>query len=334
MTIPTIAELKGNTILELVENSYNAIKNDMNNKQDTLIAGDNIVISGNVISAIEGGTPVLENYYTKQETDSLLDDKADSGDVYDKEQIDDMLVAIGSEIPDMELYYTKTETDDLLDTKADSNSVYNKTAVDSKLLLKANTTDVYSKSEVYSKVETYNKSEVYNKTETYSKSEVYNKTETYSKSEVDSLIAENYTIFNDEDWGSLFEVPSVEVAGENYPYMAKKDMIVKVLIKTGEGTDVLETAIEFKKGFFYRFYKELSNDSHYSVPAGGFKYVNSVPYFGVSIQIPFHEHTGAYKFINASGTNSVIVLDKAYTYSSYENISTSNGKIILYYKEE
>ena len=110
MTVPTIAELRGNTVLELFENGYNTIKNDMKNKQDTLVAGDNIIIDGNVISAIEGGSATLDNYYTKSETDALLDDKADSSDVYDKEQIDDMLVAIGSEIPDMEYYYTKSET--------------------------------------------------------------------------------------------------------------------------------------------------------------------------------------------------------------------------------
>ena len=127
MTIPTIAELQGNTILELFNNGYNSIKNsvyskdetddmlesiaeeipDMSlyytkqetysrseigtrlaTKQDKLIAGDNIVIDEetNTISAIEGGS--LDDYYTKEETDSLLADKADSDDVYTKTEID------------------------------------------------------------------------------------------------------------------------------------------------------------------------------------------------------------------------------------------------------
>lgn len=120
MTIPTIAELRGNTILELFNNGYNAVKNG---KQDKLVAGDNIIIDGNVISAIEGGTPALENYYTKQETDSLLGSKADTTDVYsksdvdtlltdyyDKDTTDSMLEAIANEIPDMTQYYDKTET--------------------------------------------------------------------------------------------------------------------------------------------------------------------------------------------------------------------------------
>lgn len=123
MTLPTIAELQGNTVLELFQNGYDAVKKDMKNKQDTLVAGDNIIIDGNVISAIAGGSATLENYYTKTETDALLDDKADSSDTYTKEQVDDMLVAIGAQIPDMEYYYTKSQTY----SKAEVNALIPKT---------------------------------------------------------------------------------------------------------------------------------------------------------------------------------------------------------------
>lgn len=58
-------------------------------KQDTLVAGANITIQGNVISAAGGGTPV--DAYTKAETDSLLADKADSDDVYTKTEADTLL---------------------------------------------------------------------------------------------------------------------------------------------------------------------------------------------------------------------------------------------------
>ena len=63
-TIPTIAELKGNTILELFKSGYNAIKTALFGKQNKLIAGDNIIIdeATNRISAIEGGTAVLDVY--------------------------------------------------------------------------------------------------------------------------------------------------------------------------------------------------------------------------------------------------------------------------------
>ncbi len=49
----------------------------------------------------------LSNYYTKQEVDDLLDDKADADEVY-----------------------TKTETNDLLEDKADKSDVYTKTEID------------------------------------------------------------------------------------------------------------------------------------------------------------------------------------------------------------
>lgn len=58
-------------------------------KQDTLVAGANITIQGNVISAAGGGTPV--DAYTKAETDALLADKADSDDVYTKTEADTLL---------------------------------------------------------------------------------------------------------------------------------------------------------------------------------------------------------------------------------------------------
>ena len=125
MTVPTIAELKGNTILELFNNGYNAVKKDVDGKQEKLVAGSNIVISGNVISAIEGGTAVLEDYYTKEEVDAIVDD------------IDDDIQDVANELPDMTQYYTKTETDSVVgdavssavSTKADASSVYTKSEI-------------------------------------------------------------------------------------------------------------------------------------------------------------------------------------------------------------
>ncbi len=106
-TIPTIAELKGNTILELLSNVYTTLKNAIFSKQGKLTAGRNIVISDdNVISAIEGGS--LDDYYTKEETDELLDD------YYDKTEVDDFLTGVDTE----------------LDSKADSDTVYTTSEVD------------------------------------------------------------------------------------------------------------------------------------------------------------------------------------------------------------
>lgn len=119
-TIPTIAELKGNTILELLSNVYTTLKNAIFGKQNKLIAGDNIIIdeATNRISAITGGEPVLEDYYTKEETDVLL------GDYYDKSEVDDFLTGIEGDLRDV-----NTELDD----KADADTVYTTSEVDALL---------------------------------------------------------------------------------------------------------------------------------------------------------------------------------------------------------
>lgn len=131
-TIPTIAELKGNTILELLSNVYTTLKNAIFRKQNKLIAGDNIIIDENTnrISAIVGGEPTLEDYYTKEETDELLDG------YYDKTEVDEFLTGIEGDLRDVntelenkadaEDVYTKAETDALLDEKADGDNFYTK----------------------------------------------------------------------------------------------------------------------------------------------------------------------------------------------------------------
>lgn len=109
-TIPTIAEIEGNTILSLLKNAYNTLRNAIFGKQNKLIAGDNIVINGDTISAIEGGTPVLDDYYTKEEVNEIaselsadINDKADTDDVYDK-----------TETYNKTEVYSKTEVDALV----------------------------------------------------------------------------------------------------------------------------------------------------------------------------------------------------------------------------
>ena len=212
MTIPTIGELKGNTILELFKSGYNALKKALGFKQEKLIAGDNIVIDEdtNRISAIVGGTPVLEDYYTKSEIneylseiDGEIDTKADSTDVYEKSEVytktevDNLI----SEVPSVDAY-TKSETDALLNDKANVSSVYTKTETDNLLLSKADTSTTYTKTEVNNLVspkansaDVYPKADVYTKSETntllsskVSSSDVYMKVDTYDKTEVNNLV--------------------------------------------------------------------------------------------------------------------------------------------------
>ena len=90
-------------------------------------------------------TEVLsDDYYTKTETDDLLDAKADASDVYTKTQTDSLLSAKA----DASDVYTKTQTDTLLSAKADASDVYTKTQTDTLLDAKANASDVYTKNQV------------------------------------------------------------------------------------------------------------------------------------------------------------------------------------------
>ena len=106
------------------------------------------------------------NIYTKQEADSLLDDKANTSEVYTKQETDALLnsKANTSDI------YTKQETDSLLDTKANTLDVYTKQETSTLLNAKANTIDVYSKLETNSLLlNKANTTDVYTKQETDTK---------------------------------------------------------------------------------------------------------------------------------------------------------------------
>lgn len=82
--------------------------------------------------------------------------------------------------------YTKAEVDALLAKKANTDSVYNKGEVDTKLNDKANTADIYNKSQVDSKLaDKADKSALDAKANS---ADVYKKTETYSKAEIDTKL--------------------------------------------------------------------------------------------------------------------------------------------------
>lgn len=92
---------KSNTYTKAQVNSALALKADkadtytkaqvdgaLAGKQDELVAGENITIVGNVISATGGGSG---DSYTRAETDALLAEKADVDDVYTKSEVDTAL---------------------------------------------------------------------------------------------------------------------------------------------------------------------------------------------------------------------------------------------------
>ena len=150
------------------------------------------------------------DFYSKQQTDSKLDEKANSDDVYKKNEtydieeinniIDTKIAEI--QIPDVSDFYTKsevytkTQVDNLLTPKANANDVYTKTQVDNLVSPKANSSDVYSKSETYTKTEVgnlvspkANSSDVYTKTETDNLvSPKANSSDVYTKTQVDNII--------------------------------------------------------------------------------------------------------------------------------------------------
>ena len=107
-------------------------------KQDTLIAGNNITIENNVISAT-GGSMDSSNYYTKAEVDASLNLKADKTQLEEYAKVveltqaeynalttkeTDTLYIITDAIPfDPSNYYTKDEVDYKLDGYATKNDV-------------------------------------------------------------------------------------------------------------------------------------------------------------------------------------------------------------------
>ena len=123
-------------------------------------------------------------YYTKDETDTLLDDKANAADVYTKQESDNLLTAKANSAD----IYTKTAVNTLLASKANTSDVYSKLETNTLLNNKANTADVYSKLETNSLL--LNKA---------------NTTDVYTKQETDTKVAElidDITTSTSKTWSS------------------------------------------------------------------------------------------------------------------------------------
>lgn len=80
----------------------------------------------------------ITDAYTKTESNSLLDAKADKSNTYTKTETDNLLNGKADKSTTLAGYgitdaYTKTQTDNLLNGKADADSVYTKSEIDTKI---------------------------------------------------------------------------------------------------------------------------------------------------------------------------------------------------------
>ncbi len=112
----------------------------------------------------------LDNYYTKQETNDLLDDKADKSEIPDvsnlatKTELNNLSDSVGQALSafGQGLNSTNNRVSNLETGKADKSTTYTKTEVDNLLNGKADSSDLPDMTNYYTKTETYSKTEIDN----------------------------------------------------------------------------------------------------------------------------------------------------------------------------
>ena len=147
----------------------------------------------------------LTDYYNKTAIDTALSNKANTGNVYTKSEVDTAL-STKANISDV---YTKSEVDTSLNTKANVSTTYSKTETDILFNNKANTTHTHVSGDItdlqttlspYASVETVNMKA--NSTDVYTKAEVDTKVSSidlssyYTKTEVDAKFGDVETVLN------------------------------------------------------------------------------------------------------------------------------------------
>ena len=184
----------------------------------------------------------MGDYYTKSETDALLDDKADKSDLddyYTKSQAD-ILLAGKVDDSDLDNYYTKSEVNSAMSGKADKSNVYTKSQTDSLLAGKVDSSELgnyYTATEVDAALNSKaNKSSVYTKSETNSLlngkvdnsalDNYYTKSQSYSKNEVDTALsgkANSSDVYDKDYMDGIFEEIDNAFTGVNTALGTKAD---------------------------------------------------------------------------------------------------------------
>ena len=207
----------------------------------------------------EKASSLPSDVYTKEETDALLDEKADkttlASDYYDKTEVDTALSG-KADSSALNNYYTKAQTDSALSGKADKSNVYTKTQVNNLLDAKVDESDLsnyMTASEVSAalnlkadKSNTYTKSQVdtalsgkadasafdnyWDKDHSYNQSQVdgfldtkADKSNTYTKTQVDTALAG--------------KVDNATLA--NYYTKSEVDALIDDLLPTGEASGAI-----------------------------------------------------------------------------------------------
>lgn len=148
----------------------------------------------------------LEDYYTKDEADDLLDDKADKDDVYTKDEADARFQPIGDYVSGDTFSAYTADTEAVLSGKADADDVYTKDESDARFqpigdyLNKASADTIYQPIGDYlTSADTYSKQEVDDKLDgkldvsAYTPcdlSNYYRKDETSGKTEIEEALSD------------------------------------------------------------------------------------------------------------------------------------------------
>ncbi|MGL4617051.1 MAG: hypothetical protein ACRCUM_02335 [Mycoplasmoidaceae bacterium] len=123
-----------NNLVDNINDLINEFNDDISNKQDKLIAGDNITIKDNVISSTGGGGGTPQDVYTKDETNDLIDEKIDNiPDIeYSSEYAHQVIPFTGNDDFQKFLIETNTVASDYSDVYISSIDTYEKKEIDFK----------------------------------------------------------------------------------------------------------------------------------------------------------------------------------------------------------